>query len=398
MEAITNALHQLSKIDHIKRDDATPKCEGFGFYDGKKCASILTLVPCWTFVWNWLTGVCIFTFTILFMMLLNRIAGIHMKYRKNPANEMYTLRNLMTWSCIVGVIGCILMGVAYIDGWAFAGRLRVTDYLGVYPVAYSFIPLSVVFLQLHFLDKLYLAYFNGFGIVKKTYAIGTLVAASLFACYAGPGFIGFGQRLRVEFLKDPNTPLGIAGNHVIGALYSGVIILCVAAMGPVIWKSYKQMGDEPKFIKSTGALVMWTLATMIIAGTNICNIYLWSYVKQTVNEVSPYATDEILPLLSTMKMLEWNRILEFMFIINNLVLMGNGWPEVFPLENLVLVWKSNGRDVSAGNHRGAGTSRTRITTGKESSGSKEMSSVTSPRRSKNSSKSDTIDNTVTNDV
>lgn len=334
------------------RDDAEVTCEGFSFYDGVKCSSFLTLVPGWELKWDWLTGVCLFAFSILTLLLLNRMAGIHMKYRRNTIREIFTLRNLMVWSCIVGAIGCILMGVAYIDGWAFAGRLTVSAYLGVYPVAYSFIPLSVVLLQLHFLDKSFLAHFGKFGVVKKTYTVGTLVIAGLFALYASFGFIGFGQKLRVEFLKDPKTPLGAVGNHIIGALYGGIIVLCVIAMGPVIWKSYVDMTDDPKRVKNTGRLTSWTIATVFIAGANLCNLYLWTYTKQVLNQVSPYMEDGILPIINTMEMLEWNRIFEIAFIVNNLVLMGGDCAEVFPLENLFFIWYSNGREQGSRNTRG----------------------------------------------
>lgn len=331
---------------------------------GLKCELWLTLVPAWEYEWGiWvpiaISGSCF----LLVIGYLNRILGIHHKYLANKGNMKPTWRNLSAWSLAVGVIGYLLMGFAYIDGWAFNGRWNLSTYLGLYPIAYGLIGAHVIILKLHFMDEILLAPKRNKLYISKKYSKFVLAIVVLLLAYAIIGFFTFGLVLRGVFTKDQNSQLGEKGNILIYVMYGGIMAGYLFAILPTVIQlvhEYRMSGNE-MFIRTAGNLNTWGLAAFILCAANI---FQMSYRLSYKPVFDPYIVQDpvygLLDLANTMLSLEWNRIIEIGFGLNMLNILGSA-SELLPLISNILtacgvkglVYEENGT------LRHKGTSRTK---------------------------------------
>lgn len=307
-----------------------------------KCISFMNLIPGWTEKWNVLAVVNGLMHIIFAYNAANLMARMIQEYLNNRKIR-FPLLNFMFLSCFFKFCAGVLMGVSYIDGWGFLGRLSVSSYLGMYAPAYGLIPFSVILLQAHYLDIYVRSRIGDMNPAKKTYCIMSIIYVTLGGLFSGPGYIIFGFVLRSAFLKDPNTKLGPAGNNLVTTSYSIMALGCIFIGIPVIYEIYKfNLGVRQSVTnRSCNRLVIWNIVIFILSCINIGQLNYWTVASNKISIANPTNLYEaLLPIIATIELLYNNRIIEWLIIWTNIQIISAEGLDIIPCENIYRLIKN----------------------------------------------------------
>lgn len=358
MEVFIQALAESHALLEINRRDENSsaldctKAYSYGWEYKEKCYSFLQGVPVWATLWNSAMFLCLVWMLPIAFAYFNKMVSLISIYRGNKAREVFPLMDLEFWASFSLFIANIGMSISYIDGWGFFGRYSVSFYLGIYPVAYAAFPLGIILLQLKYFNKFIWDMLGRSSIrIAKGYTWFVLLAVILIALFAGLGFPIYGQILRSAYLKDHNTPLGSKGNHLVAAMYLSIVALNVLVMIPGIYmflKKYDETVRTNNILDRCVKMVNWTIVTTMICICMVTALYVFTKAGSDVIAVNMFEFTPIqlayLPVLSTLLMLTFNRIVEIGLSLSTLYVSDTIYT-IWPGEAILQVFTGRKRNV-----------------------------------------------------
>lgn len=342
--------------------------------NGTACVNMIDEIPSAPIALWFLSTFLFIMHTGITLVSINRLQGIWIQYRwkslsRSPVQPPW--RDLRTYSLLCKCVSSILMMVAYIDMFGLQGIWTMEQYLGMYSLPYAMIPLSTMFLQLNFVDRIYIQQKMTALTLSKSYSVLTIAFLILTSLYSF-GYIIFGLYLGPVLSSDPNSTLGVTGNILAIVSYVLLIINCIFCMGPSIWMMLKVglfgLSRSEDLTKHTNNLITWTCRIGVVSALNIINLCMFSYIPIPATMYTGVEMTEAIVrgLLPTVFALMINRFLEVAIDWIDLDMMSYEALEMFPgLENWIMLHYGDGLGRYSAVNTGSGRTATlsRVTKG-----------------------------------